>query len=426
MAGMDIYLRFAAGLVVLFFFTRWISRKIDPGFGDGALVLALAIKIACGAAYGYIFLRIYGGDDTWLINRDSMVETAVLKHSPALYFNDIDVVRLVKEMGWIEGLGHFREKLEWAMITKPLSLVNFLSEGDYYVNLLAFTAFGFWGPFLFFQVLRKTWPQYGNVFFWIVFAYLPVVFWLSGIRGDGRDFLFISAGIFCFDLYFRTGRRSMFWWAVICLLLLTITRTAFALIMSIGLLSWWLAKRQQSRPGLSFLVVHLAAILVFFTSAWMPDPFNAPSGVVARQATFMQLQGNTRIALNRLKPNPGSFLQTAPQAFSNVWFRPLPWEAKGPLQWLMVAQNIIIISIFILAAWWLFPGRAGVFREPLFYFMLFFFLFSSFSIGFTVPFPGAIVRYRAVAELYLLLMGLLLVLPALRSYDNLFNVYKNR
>ena len=426
MAGMDIYLRFGAGLVLLVLFTRWLSRKLDPGFGYGALLTALGIKVACGIVYGYLFLHVYGGDDTWLINRDSMVETAILKHTPAMYFNDLDLPRLVREYGWIQGLGEFKDKLEWAMITKPLSLVNFASDGDYYVNLLAFTAFSFWGPFLFFQLLRKTWPQYGNVFFWLVFAYVPVVFWLSGIRGDGRDFVFIAAALYCFDRYYREGRRGAFWLALLCVGLLAVTRTAFALVLAIGLLAWWMARRQPQRPWLSFVVVPVAAILVFFTSAWLPDPFNGPSGVVARQAAFMELKGNTRLELNRLKPNPGSFLQTAPQAFGNVWLHPLPWQAGGVLQWLMLLQNAVIIGLFLAAAWWLLPGRQAVKRMPLFYFFLFFALFCSFSIGFTVPFPGAIVRYRTVAELFLLCTGMLLVLPALRSNNNLFNIYEGK
>lgn len=421
---MEIYLRFATGLVGLFFFTRWLSRKIDPAFGNWPLFVALFFKVFCGCLYGYIFLRVYGGDDTWMLNREALIEHAILKHTPALYFNDLNLARLVREFGWAEALPIFREKLELAFITKPLSVVDFLSEGNYYVNVLAFTAMSFWGQFLFFQLLRRTWPHFSSAFFWLVFLYLPVLFWLSGIRSDGLDFVFLSGALFGFDRWQRKGKG---WWLpLLCCLLLAVTRTPFALLLVTGLFCWWLARRQENRPGLPFLLVHLAVILVFFTSSWLPKPFNGPAVVTAKQASFLALEGNTRLPLNRLRPTPGSFVQTAPQAISNVWLHPLPWQANGLLQWLMVGQNVVIIVIYVLGAWWLFPGRQAARQEPLFYFMVSFAVFASFTIGFTVPFPGAIVRYRAIAELFLLTIGAVLVLPAIQTYNNLFNVYKNR
>ena len=87
----------------------------------------------------------------------------------------------------------------------------------------------------------------------------------------------------------------------------------------------------------------------------------------------------------------------------NTFLRPFPWEAKGALQLLAAAENIFILTLLI---WLLLTIKNDykILNRP-FVWMLLFFSFSLYLfVGYTVPFPGAIIRYRIIPELLLLLL----------------------
>src|SRR5690606_2473202 len=58
-----------------------------------------------------------------------------------------------------------------------------------------------------FRALARHFPEQARLLFCAVFLYLPAVFWLSGIRGDG--FLFLSLALLLFQaLRILSGRRG--------------------------------------------------------------------------------------------------------------------------------------------------------------------------------------------------------------------------
>jgi hypothetical protein len=78
------------------------------------------------------------------------------------------------------------------------------------------------------------------------------------------------------------------------------------------------------------------------------------------------------------------------------------WEAKGLLQ-IMTAVEILVCWLLVLLAiikkeihW------KNDLNKPLLVFSLFFGIILYIFIGYTIPFPGAIVRYKAIPELLLL------------------------
>lgn len=421
---MDIYLRFAVGLIALFLLTRWLSRKLDPAFGYLPLTIALLIKLLTGIAYGYIYLHYYGGDDTWVLNREGLIEQQILLQQPELFLEDLNIVRLIRENGWPDGLATFRQKFELALITKPFALFNFFSKGNYYINLLAFTAMSFFGQFFFFQVLRKTWPDSSNLFFWIVFGFAPVVFWLSGIRGDGWNFFFFGGCLWTFNNWLQSGRRKQLFLFLLCWSGLLMTRLPFALILLPSLMAWWLVKRRGFAVANTFAIANGIAVLLFFATPALGNKLNMPAAMVEKQADYFKLPGKTRIALDSLQAHPLSFIRIAPQAMANVWLHPSPAEASGILQWAMLIQNIFIICLFLTALLLKIPGERQLKANPLAYLLLFFSLAACLSMGYTVPFPGALIRYRAIPELCLLVLSGLMAEAGRLSYYKIFNVYK--
>ena len=99
-------------------------------------------------------------------------------------------------------------------------------------------------------------------------------------------------------------------------------------------------------------------------------------------------------------------------AMVNTLVRPFIWEANGFLQVITALETTIfllsILCIVYFADWKAVVSDPWISGAILFSLSLFLF------IGLTIPFPGAIIRYKAIPEL-LLLLGLL---PATRIIKN--------
>ena len=124
----------------------------------------------------------------------------------------------------------------------------------------------------------------------------------------------------------------------------------------------------------------------------------------------MALSGNTRFPLTPLQPTLYSFAAVAPEALQNTFLKPYLWEWKGFLQLVTALENLLLPALLI----WLLSTRPAINEIPksakaLLLFLVFFSLSYYLFIGYTVPFPGAIVRYKIIPELLLLSTGLLLV-----------------
>jgi hypothetical protein len=182
---------------------------------------------------------------------------------------------------------------------------------------------------------------------------------------------------------------------------LVIFRSPVLLVLLPGLAAWFIAERWRKKPLPVFAIIYGAGILLLFASVYVSPDTNMLTYIVHRQQEFFQLKGNTVFKLNALEPAAGSFINTLPQAFGNTFLRPFPWEARGALQWMAALETLLI---FLLMAAAIFMGsNRGWMGSPPVWLCIFFGLGMYLFIGYTVPFPGAIVRYKAIPELLFVL-----------------------
>jgi hypothetical protein len=180
-----------------------------------------------------------------------------------------------------------------------------------------------------------------------------------------------------------------------------IFRSQVILLVIPALTAWYISVKFNRKPVATFIWVFGMGGLLFFATAWVSPSKNLPGVIVNRQQSFMALQG-TRFTLDSLQPSFTGFARVLPQAVSHTFVRPYIWEAKGALQ-LMTAVEIIVCWLLVLTAiikkeihW------KQTLTRPLLLFSLCFGITLYIFIGFTIPFPGAIVRYKAIPELLLL------------------------
>ena len=76
---------FSISLLLFYFLSK--TNKISLSFKQAAFVLT--IKLAFGCIYGYLFLRFYNGDDTWLYHQQSLDEYQTLSHHPWQFVKEL-------------------------------------------------------------------------------------------------------------------------------------------------------------------------------------------------------------------------------------------------------------------------------------------------------------------------------------------------
>jgi hypothetical protein len=371
-------------------------------------VAGLAVKIALGVLYGFIFLNYYGGDDTWKHHVYSLKETQLLLSNPRLFFiNEYTPAHALAEgTDTIHILSLYLNDLQHALFIKSLAILNLLTNGNYYINVAFFNLLVFCGHYWLFIAFTQRFPEQRKAFYIGCFFYLPAVFWLSGLRIDGLLFFFLALLI---NRMLRppSGRGIVL--MMIAFIGVLICRIEVALLLAPAIIAYQWSNRSP-RKLYPYLFVYTLLLLVFVASpVWMGGG-GLTAMIAGKQHQFLALTG-TRFELNRLSADPVSYFTILPQAFANTFLRPAVWEAKGMLQWL-AAGEILLFWIFVVFVIW---RRAADWkrriRDPFIVFLIIFALTLYLSIGLMVPFPGAIIRYKACALLVLINCGLSISKP---------------
>lgn len=349
---------------------------------------ALGWKVLLGVLYGYLFLHYYGGDDTWKIHRQSVKETRLLLDDPLQFFSrEYTPAMALREAGdWKEALILYNNDLEYALVVKTISFFNLVSQGNYYINAVLFNVVAFWGHYWLFIALAGLFPMARKLLLAVIFFYLPVVFWLSGIRADG--FLFIFFSYFLLQLFRRRNLAG----ALAAFVCITILRPQLAALLAVAV-AGFLASRVFHRIGAwkVFTVTYLFGGLVFFVSGGLRM-------LAVKQEQFARLSGS-RLPLQSLNGGIADFLQALPQAINHSFLRPYLWETSNVLQVVYAMESLFILFVLVI----LIPsGWRQVLRHPALLVMLGFALSLYVFTGLVVPFPGAIVRYKIIGELLLL------------------------
>ena len=366
------------------------------------ILLAFGCKVLMGCLYGYVFQRFYGGDDTWILHAGSIDEYNKLMTRPGQFFADFDLTASFRRNeGFAAGWYYLLSDLEFWTITKPLAIFNMYSRGNYYVNVVFFNLLTFWGQYLVFKLFTARFPHHRRLIFLLTFFLPAACFWLSGLRPDAWIMVSMGVALYYFHAWLHGNKTKHLLLFLAGLAGLVILRSPVLLVLIPGLAAWLIAEKTGRKPLPVFLIVYGAAVALVFGSAYLSPNMNMLTYIVHRQQEFLQLKGNTVFELNALEPTAGSFIATLPQAFVNTFLRPYPWEASGALQWMASMETMLILVL--IAAAFVYGRNQGWTTSPLVWLSIFFGLGLYLFIGYTVPFPGAIVRYKTIPELLFIL-----------------------
>ncbi len=421
------YLLFA-GYLCLF---AWLITRLGffqkSGLSNAQLVILFLLKVMAGIFYGWI--GIYYGQyaymyDTWGYHYLSVEEYKLLFHSPAEYFSNIFQSGYESKYG-----GFFSSDYSWwndlksNMFIKFLSLVNVFSFGNYYVNVIFYSFITITGPVAIYRVFTDVFPGKKVHVLLATFLIPSFAYWTSGIHKDGLVFMALS--LITYHVYFglkekkfRLSRLLPLFFSFIIILSF---RNFLLVILIPALFSWILSTRIKKRNAIIYISTYLICGLLFFSLRYIFPGLDFPQAVVDKQNAFKSLQGNSGIDLPELKPTLGSFLLNTPHAISSTTLRPHPGDVKHILSMAAASETAFLLLLFFLFLFW---RTNGVTSTSFIWFCVFFSFSFLLSIGFTVNFLGAIVRYRSII-LPFLLVPVISLINWERIYAILFNNIKN-
>jgi hypothetical protein len=388
-----------SGAILLHLFIR---RNIFP-FTIYHTLSVFLFKVFMGCLYGWVFLHYYGGDDTWNFFIESKEETDFFLQHPLRFFHVFSPaysLEVTGYQGWNALTFYIIHFERWFMI-KGLALLNLLSGKNYYVDVVLFECIMVSGPLLLFKLMAREFPQRTGMNFLLIFFVPTIVFWCSGIRAEALLLLSMALMIYNGMVYAHNRNGWSMAGILTGMMLLLLLRYQY-LVFFIPAYGAFMHSILKKKTGAVFFTrLYLVCILVFVSSLYLPPAWQFSRPLQQAQQKFFVLKGNTRYALDSLKPGPVSFLKIMPEAIANSSLRPWPWEGKGLLQSVSAMEVLLLVAglLYSISG----PGRKEQVSHPLYWLFLFYGVSQLIGIGYIVPFPGAIVRYRSIPYLLLLL-----------------------
>lgn len=403
-----------AALSLLF---RRIHQKNEIALSWYWMIAAFAAKVVAGILYGYLYAHVFDVSDSWFYFRESLQEYEKLIKQPASFFLTGLNVENAGDM-FSTADNNFWSNAGENLLIKLLAIFNLLSGGNYYVNVVLFNALPFFGLYRIFTVSGNFYKGSRLFLYGLIFFLPSCLFWNSGIDKDGLIVFF--AGWFIHAMYqclTGTNHRRYILSGIISFVSILLLRPVNAVLLIPALTLWWLSTRFPARVFYVFIGTGLFFIILFFIGGNLSPVLDFPLKLAEKQHQFLNLEANTVLPLTPLEPTFFSYVKVFPQAMNHIFLRPGIHELKGPFHVMTFMENLLILTTVILAV---IKSRRGIlnhFKRPYFLFLFTLSLSGFIVIGYTIPFPGAIVRYKAFYAVLFLIPFVHLLAGSFHSTD---------
>lgn len=369
------------------------------------LMLGFLAKCAAGLALGYWYLGVPGAD-TWYYHQSGLDEYRLLLKDPLRFFTKDLFTHGYSGSVWtrfFDTENSFFNDLQQNLIIKLSALLSLLSGGNYFVNVVLYNilCFGGWVALFRFCILRAVIGP--AVALGFLFFFPPLLWWGSGFLKDGLcialyGWLLLLGNRHSFSAY-RIGDLIK---CIIPAILLFLLRPFWALILLPMMILSGLIPHKSRNVLLIYPLALLAGMLLFFSTILLPESWQLPQKVADRQAAFSTLEGKSRLALPRLDASADSYLKALPRAFYNAACSPGMDQVTDAFSLLSMVFVWLLGAGVIRFIWLFYKGRAAFTHIQWLLFWIC--ILQLLLIGLTVPFVGAIVRYRALFECFLLML----------------------
>lgn len=392
-------------IVFIFYiaFFNWLVTRIpfikNSGLPVNWIIYLFSLKIVAGLVYAWFYLQpaYYATSDTWNYFKASKSETDWLLKDPVAFFRDIFSYGYQTSGNLFTHTNSYWNDLKNNVIIKLLALCNVFTFKNYFADIVFFNFLSFFGPVALFRVSQKLLPVKKILLVISIFLVPSFLFWCSGVHKDGVLFSCLALIIFHFQKQVEIQKIDFKLMVVmlLCLIAVFALRNFLILLLIPAMIVWFLCERFPAKEKIITTVTYGIGILLFFFSSKLNHQVDLPNYVIQKQAEFKQLSGNSQIATPLLENNFLSFVKFIPTAIDIGFFRPHITELRN-LSYLPASGEIILMwTIFMLSIFMRHKKKRKGEASYIYFCLCFSFSFLLLC-GYTIPFSGAIVRYRAI------------------------------
>lgn len=346
----------AAHAVVLLALAFLLWKRADPTLKK-YFWPAWVLKLAAGAALGWIYTYYYPGGDTWDYFEDGVTlaraaRTDFFKYLGFLWGGD-ESFDIWSQLRYQQPRALF--------LGKVTSLFCLLTHDQYLPVTWYFSMLSFWSAWHLVTVVSRHWPNTRAAAVMALLYWPTVILWTSGLI---KESLAMAA------LYFLVA-ASLHVWLHHRVSMLTVGLTVFSLWVLWSVKYYYLAvflpvvcaaliMRRLLLPRMSSVGVMLKIaawallfiIPVLLLSQLHPNfyPERFLSVITENYKVFQLLSASNDMAhFPWLEPTPASVLRHSPAALLAGLFRPLVWEAHTLFQVAVGIENLLLAVLILIS-----------------------------------------------------------------------------
>jgi len=324
----------------------------------------------------------------------SLQETKWLLSSPGSFIKDLFHYGYQSSGNIFSGENTYWNDLKSNLPVKIMAVFNVFTNNSYYTNIIFFNFLFLFGLVALFKVLFAIYPQKKWLIIAVIFLLPSTLFWCSGIHKDGLILSAIGVSIYCFaKLISNQSSLNYLLLLLFSFILIFALRNYILFALLPALLCWFLTDRDPERKNGIFITVYLIGIACFFIIPLIFPSINFPMYLAAKQQEFLELSADSHVVTAQLTPTTSGFISFLPHAIDMAFFRPHVNEFKNLSYLPAIAENILLILLIILS---IFSLKKETKIPPVAMCLFVFSLSVLLICGYTIPFTGAVVRYRSL------------------------------
>lgn len=387
----------------------WLITRIhffkNSGLSTKVLVILFAIRILSLIVGCYVNIHVLAISDSLEYQKRGIDQFHLLFQNTGDYFSNM--FRTDYPSGYsrfLDDSKSFWNNLRTILVGKMLSVFDLFSFQNFWINTLFYNFLVFFGNVALYKVFIRLFPKDGLPIILCVFLFPSALLYTSMINRDGLIFLSLSMVIY--HLFYILNSRLISWkriWLIgFFLLVILLLRNFVFIILIPAIVAWIIAVKYPKKALITFASVYFLSIIFFFISGSFSQRTNLPQYVSQRQQSFIELgkTANSTLEIDSLAPTWKGFLYNTPQSLNHAFMRPYLWE-RNNLAYVPFALEVLLTEILFLL--FIFFHKKKKLVDPLIYCCIFFSVSMLLITGYTIPIMGAIVRYRSIYLLLLLI-----------------------
>lgn len=397
---------------------RWKFFNLQ-GISRNFLLVVFSIKIIAALGLTYVYTYHYTDKseaDIYRYYDDSQHLHAALFENPKAYVKMLTISDDSEElMPYLSKMNNWFPAERTSLyndnrtVIRINAFIRLFSFGNYYVHLILFIMFAFYGLTFLYKAFHRYFPGKKKILFAIIFLTPSLLFWSSGILKEAPLLLAFGIVLNLINKIFTQKTRKIHYLVLsLCFLFLFHLKFYVGLLLIPAITGYLFILWNKGPHPIIKIILNFGA---YFTIAviWHKINWNWSLFTVLKwkRRDFLGLANHENakslIETGNLDDNPFSFLIHAPQGFWNTLTRPYPWEIYSAIILPNAIENILILIFITLCVIY---GKREQFK-PIGYFFLMFSIGLMTIIGMVTPIMGSLVRYKIPALPFLLMFFLL-------------------